>query len=165
MNMDPQPWFIAPNLLLTFRENVRDKTPGFCKTSMQGSNFTAEVWTDLDFSHVNLVLLRNRNRNRRKLGTVTFCVSRTGTGIRNKLTFWIKGYHKSSHRRSVKLCIWFPSVNKFLGSSAASININRQYFLQNVFKKLCFLWSRKGAGTGTGTGTGNVNCKKLEPEP
>jgi hypothetical protein len=58
------------------------------------------------------------------VGTVTFCLS--GTGI---VILW---YHKSSHRHSTKLCIWFPSVNKFLGSNAAAINIKKSIsFLKN----------------------------------
>jgi hypothetical protein len=31
------------------------------------------------------------------------------------------------------------------------------------FWKICFLWSRSGAGVATGTGT--VTCQKSEPEP
>jgi hypothetical protein len=48
-------------------------------------------------------------------------------------------------------------------------------FQNFFFRKICFLWSRYGAGTGTGTvtfskvgtgtGTGTINFQKLEPEP
>ncbi len=43
--------------------------------------------------------------------------------------------------------------------------------ISKIFWKICFLWSRYGAGTGTGTvtfskvGTGTINFQKLEPEP
>jgi hypothetical protein len=45
--------------------------------------------------------------------------------------------------------------------------------LKLFFRKICFLWSRYGAGTGTGTvtfskvgtGTGTITFQKLEPEP
>jgi hypothetical protein len=69
----------------------------------------------------------------------------------------------------------FPSLNKLLGSSAASINkakarllgssavsINKAKarFLTFFFKQ-CFLLCRYEAGTGTGT----VTCQKSEPAP
>ncbi len=59
---------------------------------------------------------------------------------------WIKWNHKGSHRHSVKLCIWFPSLN------ISFIHISKKN-CEN-----CFLWSRYLAGTGT------VTCQKSEPE-
>jgi hypothetical protein len=38
--------------------------------------------------------------------------------------------------------------------------VKRQKKFQNFFGKICFLWSRYGAGTGTGTGTGTVTFQK-----
>jgi hypothetical protein len=53
------------------------------------------------------------------------------------------------------------------------INSKKSKNFQTFFRKICFLWSRYGAGTGTGTvtfskvgtGTGTITFQKLEPEP
>ncbi len=53
------------------------------------------------------------------------------------------------------------------------LNSKKSKNFQTFFRKICFLWSRYGAGTGTGTvtfskvgtGTGTITFQKLEPEP
>jgi hypothetical protein len=53
------------------------------------------------------------------------------------------------------------------------LNSKKSKNFQTFFIKICFLWSRYGAGTGTvtfskvgtGTGTGTITFQKFEPEP
>ena len=55
------------------------------------------------------------------------------------------------------------------------LNSKKSKNFQTFFRKICFLWSRYGAGTGTGTGTvtfskvgtgtGTITFQKSEPDP
>ncbi len=118
--------------------------------------------------------------------TITFCRSGTetvnlitdlrgtGTVINYGSGTVIKWNHKSSHRYSTKMWIWFPSfrifsftifseTDKFFPCKKAYY-VKRQDFSNNLLN-LCFLWSRYGTVTWTGPGTGTVTCQKSEPEP
>jgi hypothetical protein len=62
------------------------------------------------------------------------------------ITFIIKIFSFTFSNKFVEIYQLFPCKKAYY--------VKRQKKIQNFSGKICFLWSRYGAGTGTGTGTG-----------
>ncbi len=57
---------------------------------------------------------------------------------RNFLPYRNRNKMESKKSHNIKLCIWFPSLNKFLGSNAASIDIKKASFFNRKNVLSCF---------------------------
>ena len=107
-----------------------------------------------------------------KVGTGTVINYGSGTGTRHKIMYLVSFIKKFFHSHFTINLLEF--MNFFL---VKQLNSKKSKNFQTFFRKICFLWSRYGAGTGTGTGTGTVTFskvgtgtgtitfQKLEPEP